>query len=244
MNVDVIAQRDDRGRVPRRTGASQVVRDTFAQQLIQSVDRATSTRWAAAQDRAAALEGSRDERVAAVTAQIRREVALAGAASGGTAAVPGVGLGTASAAFAVELAWTTVRLSDLIMTIAVIHGHHRAGLEERRMWILSILTYREGASGALSRLVAEIADSPARRGARRVSERSLQKINASVARVVVGKYGKRAGIAAVGRAVPFGIGAVLGYGVNSRTVSSVADHAHGFFTDFPIALEAIDVEPR
>jgi len=221
-----------------------VVRESFAQQLIQSVDRATATRWSAAQDRAAALTGSRDERVAAATASIRRDVALAGAASGGTAAVPGVGLATASAAFALELAWTTVRLSDLIMTIAAIHGHDRAGLEERRMWILSILTYRDGAAGMVTRIATELAESPGRRGARRLSERSIQKINSSVARVVVGKYGKRAGVAAIGRAVPFGIGAALGFGINSRAVSTVSEHAHSFFIDFPIALESIDVEPR
>jgi len=228
----------------RRVGAGTVVRESLGQQLIQSVDRATATRWVAAQDRAHAIDGTREDRVRAVTATIRREVALAGAASGGTAAVPGVGLATASAAFAVELAWTTVRLCDLIMTIAVIHGHDRAGLEERRMWILSILTYRDGAAGLLARFAAELAETSGRSGARRLSERSLQRINASVGRVVVRKYGTRAGVAAIGRAVPFGIGAALGYGINSRAVSTVSGHAHGFFTDFPIALEAIDVEPR
>ncbi|WP_148288512.1 hypothetical protein [Ilumatobacter nonamiensis] len=231
-------------RTPRRAGTASVVRATLAQQLIGSVDRATATRWEAAQERADRLEGTRDERVAAVTKSIRREVALAGAASGGTAAVPGVGLGTASAAFAVELAWTTVRLCDLIMTIAVIHGHGRAGLEERRMWILSILTYRDGAAGILAGFVAELAETSGRNGVRRISERTMQRINATVGRVVVGKYGKRAGVAAVGRAVPFGVGAALGYGINSRAVSTVSGHAHSFFSEFPIALEAIDVEPR
>lgn len=234
----------DIGREPRRVGAATVVRESLGQQLIQSVDRATATRWQAAQERADALEGTRDEQVATVTRNIRREVALAGAASGGTAAVPGVGLGTAAAAFAVELAWTTVRLCDLIMTIAVIHGHGRAGLEERRMWILSILTYRDGAAGILAGFVAELAETSGRRGVRRLSERTMQRVNASVARVVVGKYGKRAGVAAVGRAVPFGIGAALGYGVNRRAVSTVGEHAHRFFSEFPIALEAIDVEPH
>lgn len=169
---------------------------------------------------------------------------MAGAASGGTAAVPGVGLMTATTAFAVELGWSTVRLTDLIMTIAVIHGHDRASYEERRMWVLSILAYRDGAAGVLAKLAGEFAEAPGRRGLRRLSERSVQRINASVARVVVRRYGTRAGVAAIGRAVPFGVGAALGYGINSRTVAAVSEHAHGFFTEFPIALEAIDVEPR
>jgi hypothetical protein len=237
-----VRQDPTQSRSPRREGAGAVVRESLGQQLIQSVDRAAATRWSAAQERAGALAGSRDERVQAVTASIRREVGLAGAASGGTAAIPGVGLGTASAAFAVELAWTTVRMCDLIMTIAAIHGHDRAGVEERRMWILSILTYRDGAAGLLTRFAAEFAETQG--GVRRLSERSMQRINASVARVVVGKYGRRAGIAAAGRVVPFGIGAALGYGINSRAVSTMSAHAHSFFVEFPIAMDAIDVEPR
>jgi hypothetical protein len=45
------------------------------------------------------------------------------------------------------------------------------------------------------------------------------------------------------RVAAVGVGAALGYGINSRTVSAVSEHAHGFFTDFPIALDAIDVQP-
>ena len=111
------------------------------------------------------------------------------------------------------------------------------------MWVHSILAYRDGAAGMLAKLVGELAEASGRGSVRRVSERSLQKINASVARVVVRRYGTRAGVAAVGRAVPFGVGAALGYGINSRTVTMVSNHTHEFFTGFPIALSAIDVEP-
>ncbi len=232
------------GRTPRRAGSATVVRTSVGQQLISGVDRAASTRWDATRARAGELQGPRDEQVAVVTARVRRELGLAGAASGGTAAVPGVGLMTATAAFAAELGWSTVRLTDLIMTIAVIHGHDRASFEERRMWVLSILAYRDGAAGVLAKLAAEFAEASGRSSVRRLSERSVQRINASVARVVVRRYGTRAGVAAVGRAVPFGIGAALGYGINSRTVAIVSEHAHAFFTDFPIALTAIDVDPR
>lgn len=231
------------GRTPRRAGAATVVRASVGQQLVEAVDRAASTRWEAARQRAGALEGPRDEQVGVVTARVRRELGLAGAASGGTAAVPGVGLVTATAAFAAELGWSTVRLTDLIMTIAAIHGHDRATLDERRMWVLSILAYRDGAAGVLAKLAGEFADAPGRRSVRRLSERSIQQINASVARVVVRRYGTRAGVAAIGRAVPFGVGAAIGYGINSRTVGVVSGHAHDFFTEFPLALHAIDVEP-
>jgi hypothetical protein len=230
-------------RTPRRAGSANLVRASVGQQLISAVDRAATTRWDAARLRAGELQGPRDEQVAVITARVRRELGLAGAASGGTAAVPGVGLATVTAAFAAELGWSTVRLTDMIMTIAAIHGHDRATFEERRMWVLSILAYRDGAAGMLAKLVGEVAEASSRTSMRRLSERSIQKINASVARVVVRRYGTRAGVAAIGRAVPFGVGAALGYGINTRSVTLVSEHAHHFFTEFPIALTAIDVNP-
>ncbi len=218
------------------------MRESLAQQMIEAVDRAVETRWAAAQERARSVEGDREQRIEAVTTKIRRELGVAGAASGGASAVPGVGFGTAAATFAVELAWTTVRLADLILTIAAIHGHDRAELEERRMWVLSILTYREGAAGAVARLAAEMAESPARRGARQLTRRTIRRINASLGAGMIAKYGSRRAIAALGRVIPFGVGAALGYGVNTRAVTMTAKHAHGFFTEFPIAMAAIDVD--
>jgi hypothetical protein len=226
----------------RPEGSISVVRESFSAQLLDAVDKAVVTRWAAAQDRARELPGDRDERVEAVTARIRRELGVAGAASGGTAAIPGVGFGTASATFVVELSWSTLRLADLILTVAAIHGHDRADVEERRMWVLSILTYREGAAGMVTKLAQEMAQSSTQTGVRRLSPRMMKRINTSMGRAVVAKFGARRGVAALGRAVPFGIGAVLGYGMNSKAVTITAKHAHAFFTEYPIALDAIDTE--
>lgn len=224
-------------------GGSTVVGRPIAEQLVEAIDKAVETRWSAAQDRARNLPGvDRDERVGALTAKIRRELGAAGAASGGTAAIPGVGFGAATATFAVELGWSTMRLADLILTIAAIHGHDRADVDERRMWVLSILTYREGAAGMIAKLAAEMRESPARSGARRLTTKSVRRINAAMGRAVVAKYGARRGVAALGRAVPFGIGAVLGYGMNSRAVAMTAKHAHAFFTEFPITVDAIDTD--
>ncbi|MEP6298743.1 MAG: EcsC family protein, partial [Ilumatobacter sp.] len=224
----------DNGR--RRTvGESTVVGPPVAEQLVDAIDRAVETRWAAAQERARNLPGlDREERVDAVTARIRRELGAAGAASGGTAAIPGVGVGTVAATFAVELGWSTMRLADLILTIAAIHGHDRADVDERRMWVLSILTYRDGAAGMIAKLAAEMGETTTRRGTRRLTNASVRRINATMGRAVIAKYGARRGVAALGRAVPFGVGAVLGYGMNTRAVSITAKHAHGFFTEFPI----------
>ncbi len=234
------------GRTQRgASGASSVVGRPVAEQLVEAIDKAVETRWAAAQERARNLPGlAREQRVDAVTAKVRRELGAAGAASGGTAAIPGVGVGTVAATFAVELGWSTMRLADLILTIAAIHGHDRADVDERRMWVLSILTYRDGAAGMIAKLAAEMGETTTRRGARRLTTTSVKRINATMGRAVIAKYGARRGVAAIGRVVPFGIGAALGYGMNTRAVSMTAKHAHGFFTEFPIALDAIDTQGR
>ncbi|MFT6292127.1 MAG: hypothetical protein ACJAR2_002741 [Ilumatobacter sp.] len=219
-----------------------MVRDSVSTQLLEAIDKAVVTRWDAAQERARNLPGDRDERVEAITAKIRRELGVAGAASGGTAAIPGVGIGTASATFVLELSWSTLRLADLILTVAAIHGHDRADVEERRLWVLSILTYRDGAAQMVAKLAEEMAQSSNQTGVRRLSPRMIKRINTSTGRAVVAKFGARRGVAALGRAVPFGIGAVLGYGMNSKAVTITAKHAHAFFNEYPITLDAIDTE--
>ncbi len=228
-----------------RAGESTVVGRPVADMLVEAIDKAVETRWVAAQERARNLQGlDREQRVEAVTARIRRELGAAGAASGGTAAIPGVGTGTVAATFAAELGWSTMRLADLILTIAAIHGHDRADVDERRMWVLSILTYRDGAAGMIAKLAVDAGETTTRRGARRLTTTSVKRINATMGRAVMAKYGARRGVAALGRAVPFGVGAVLGYGMNTRAVTMTARHAHTFFTEFPITLDAIEADGR
>lgn len=227
----------------RAPGGADVVAPPLTEQLLRAVDNAVETRWAAARERARELPGNdRAERVEALTTKIRRELGAAGAASGGTAAIPGIGVGAVTATFALELGWSTMRLADLVLTIAAIHGHDRADVHERRMWVLSILTYRDGAAGMIAKLAAEAGESTGRSGTRRLTTASVKRINAAMGRAVVGKYGARRGVAALGRAVPFGVGALLGYGMNTRAVTATAKHAHAFFTEFPITLDAIDTD--
>lgn len=229
--------------MPRNEGTRSVVTASMAERLLEAVDQAIEQRWDAARQRAMEIgDGGRNERVEALTASIRRELGLAGAAAGGTAAIPGVGLAAATSVFAVEIGWTTMRLADLILTIAAIHGHDRAAVDERRLWVLSILTYRDNAAGVVSQLADDLAGPGERRGLGRVSTRTLQRINTTIGRSVVSKYGARRGVAAIGRAIPFGFGAVLGYGINARAVTATARHAHSFFNHFPISIDAIEVD--
>ena len=52
------------------------------------------------------------------------------------------------------------------------------------------------------------------------------------------KYGTKRGAVALGRALPFGIGAAIGGGANYAFARAIAGHADRFFRDLPPALQA------
>lgn len=208
--------------------------EMLARRIIESIDEGVEKRWEPARRRAGRIEGADvDERVLLATRSFRREIGAAGAASGGTAALPGVGTAASAATFLVELSWSTVRLTDLILTIAALHGHRSATLEERRLWVLSVMTYGGSASATVSRLAAELGLGLGRPSAGPIPAESLRQLNRTIAANLVTRYGARRGAAAMTRLVPFGVGAVLGYGLNAYTVKSTARHAHDFFAKMP-----------
>lgn len=211
---------------------------TLGQRVLDAVDEGVEKRWEPARLRAEAAVGATpDERVVDVTQSFRRELGLAGAAVGGTAAVPGVGFATSTAAFVAELGWSTVRLSDLILTIAALHGRGDASTDERRLWVLSILTYGDGAASKVARLAGDVGITAGMtvgpQASQRIPAETIRQLNNRLGCMILSRYGTRRGALAIGRLVPFGIGAALGYGLNAYVVKSTARHAHRYFDDLP-----------
>jgi hypothetical protein len=211
--------------------------------LLDAVDRAATTRWDAAVRRAAGLRGhersgaaagaTTEERVAAVTRAFARELAVAGAATGGAAAVPGVGTATAMAATAADLGWFTLRVADLILTIAALHGHQRATVEERRAWILSVLAFGEGSTAGFARMAGEVGQDLGRKAVGRIPPAALRAINRKLGRSVLTRFGARRGAVTLGRVLPFGIGAAVGGSANYMSVSAIGRQADVFFRSLP-----------
>lgn len=125
--------------------------------ILDAVDQAVTARWEPAQRRAAAFDGHEaGVSVREIRRTFRTELGVAGAAAGGAAAVPGsVALGVAVGL--AEIGWSTMRFTDMILTIAVVHGHDRASVEERRAWVLSVLAYGDAAAATFSKIAAETA---------------------------------------------------------------------------------------
>ena len=208
------------------------------ERILEAVDLGVKQRWEPALARAAAATGETiEERVDKLTAAFRQELAVAGGAVGGVAAVPGIGTTASIAASTAEFGWSTVRLADLILSIAAVHGHDSATVEERRLWVLSILAYGNSASTMVTRLAGEAGKGLGKRATAKIPAPALRAINAKIGRTILTKYGTKRGVVALGRAFPFGIGAAIGYGLNAYIVTRTAKSATSFFSKLAIEVE-------
>jgi len=207
--------------------------------VLVAVDKAVEARWEPARRNAAATTGTRAERVDQLQRTFARELATVGAATGGIAALPAAGTGTALATGVAEIGWFTARSADLILAIAAVHGHTEPSVEERRLWILSVLAFGDEAATMVTRLAGEMGKGLGKKATARTSAETLRLINHAIGRTILTKYGKKRGVIALGTALPFGIGAAVGGGANYALTRGVARNADTFFRALPQAL--IDV---
>jgi hypothetical protein len=171
-----------------------------------------------------------------------------GAASGALAAAPVLGTTAAASALLADLGWFAMRATDLIMTVGAAHGYTESTVEERRAWVLSVLAFGEEAADEFSSLLYQI-DSQASVGGERISARlaglaggdaatldALRRINTTLAATVISKYGSRRSLLAVGKLMPFGIGAVVGGSANYALIRVVGTQAGRFFSGYGALL--------
>jgi hypothetical protein len=207
--------------------------ESVGRRVLDAVDLGIETRWEPATTRAKSLKGrDAQDALSEVKRAFRTELGVAGAAAGGVAAVPGA-VAPAIVAGIAEIGWSTVRLTDMILTIAVVHGHDEASVEERRVWVLSVLAFGDGAASTLSTLASEAGRGLGAKATKAIPVSWLQSINRTIGRTIVTKYGTKRGAIALGRTLPFGIGAGLGFGFNALLVEQVARHADKFFRQLP-----------
>lgn len=212
----------------------QPVLDALGNAMVEGVDKAVSKRWQRALDRAAGTHGTKEERLAEVYQAFTKELTGAGAATGAAAATPGLGTAAAASWLTADVAWLALRSTDLIMTIAAIHGHTNATPEQRRAWVLSILAFGDEAAVEFVTLVNKMDMNPAGVQGMRMPLEVIERVNAALGTHVLTKYGTRRGIATVGRLLPFGVGAVIGGGANFTMIRNLSKHADAFFRNAPL----------
>jgi hypothetical protein len=216
----------------------------IANRVLEAVDDVSANRWEAAKKRAADLPGElRPDKMKALTQSFGFELAAAGAAAGAAAAAPVVGTTATLVTAVAELGWFTTRAGDLILTVAALHGRPEPTVDERRAWVLAVLLFGGSARDGFSKAVneASVGLSVVELGPHtRVPVATIQRANSVLTRLVLRRYGTRRGVAALGKALPLGVGAVFGGGANYLSVRALAKHADAFFAKLPYS--AIDVE--
>ena len=137
-----------------------------------------------------------------------------GAAVGGAAAAPGVGTGVALALSAGE-AFSSLELSALFaLSIAEVHGVRIDEVERRRTIVMGIMLGGSG-SATITKVAERTGQHWGRQVVAKVPVQTLRQINKVLGKHFITKYGAKQGIIVLGRAAPFGIGAVIGGGANA-----------------------------
>ena len=190
-----------------------------------------------------------DATPAEVVEQLERRYRAAvvgiGAASGGAAALPGVGTATSVAAGAAEIAAFVSATAMYVLALAELHGVPVSDPEVRRALVLAALV-GEGGTVAIDGAAVEAGSSWAQVLGRRASNESLGGLNGRLGTLLLTRFGARQGALLIGRAVPFGIGAGIGAAGNAALARGVIRAARRSFGAPPkrFAGRVIDVPIR
>ena len=141
----------------------------------------------------------------------RRSVVGIGAASGGTAALPGVGTVVSVATGAAEIAAFVSATAMYVLGLAEIHGLPVSNPEVRRALVLGTML-GDGGAAAITAGGVDVrkhwAQIITRTTARDTDK--IKGINAKLGALMLTRFGARQGALLAGRALPFGIGAGVG----------------------------------
>ena len=221
--------------------------DVVGKAMLKAVDIAVDRRWDDALQIAADADGDTPEaKTSAIISRFKKELTAVGAATGAIAAAPIFGTAIAGSALAADMAWFAMRATDLIMAIGAANGHTEATDEERRAWVLAVLAFGEESAEKFASLMGEVATSEAADGLGQraagvvggdaLTLDALRRINTDLAGQVVAKYGARRSVLAIGKLLPFGVGAVVGGTANYGFVRMVGNQARKFFATSTAAL--------
>lgn len=215
----------------------------LSEQLLTTIDHVSSDRWEAAQRRADSLPGTlRPDKLRALTKRFSRELTAAGVAVGAAAAAPAVGTVPTVVATLAEMSWFTARAGDLVLTIAALHGRPAPTADERRAWVLAVLMYGSSARNEFNAAINQASTGVTADNQTKVPLATIQTVNQLMGKAFMRRYGTRRGMIGAVRAIPIGIGAVLGGVANYVTVRRLARNADQFFARLPYSSIETDSE--
>lgn len=163
-----------------------------------------------------------------------------GAASGGAAAIPGAGTGTAIASGAAEVTAFVSATAMYTLALAQVHDIPTHDPEVRRALVLAVLL-GEGATTAIGATAYE-APHWAQVIGRSGSREKIAGINSRLARLLFTRFGTRQGALLIGRALPLGIGAGIGAAGNAAVARASIAAARRAFGPAPAQFSPRVVE--
>ncbi|MDO5720644.1 MAG: hypothetical protein Q4P05_07905 [Actinomycetaceae bacterium] len=164
-----------------------------------------------------------------VTKQFRRIAAGTSGAAGATAAFPGLGTVAGLGVSSAQLLGFVSQAGYYVLTLAHIHGIPTEDIDKRRLLVLTSLMGEQGAEIASSQF--GFSTLTALKGyASDMQRQTIKRVNSVLAKQAT-KQATRKGLSAtLGRLMPFGIGAALGWVIGRSMAGNVIDgvtHALG-----------------
>lgn len=176
---------------------------------------------------------SREKLAKEFSKKIIRNYTSLGVATALPSVIPGIGTaaqlaiegGTITGDLAIMLRW----MHKLCYGVGIIYGRDMS--LEGNQDFLKILGLWSGVIKAAQPAVRKVAEKVAiAQFNKRVSGKLLSKINQYVGAQILTKYGSKRGIIAIGKLIPFGIGAGVSGGFNNLTMRAFANSAISYYS--------------
>ena len=197
--------------------------------LERALDKAIAIPASRIEERVARMRRDRPgadaaELVELAGARFRRDAGLSSGAVGASAAIPAISTGAAAALTVGQSAAFIASAVTYVLTVAEIQGVHVVDTERRRALVLSALLGKEGSEAVQGQLglssmfwAAQVL--------MQMPLPSVKSINARLIKRVAKRSAAKGGALALGRLLPFGIGAAIGWSGGRALANQVIEGA-------------------
>lgn len=162
-------------------------------------------------------------------------VSTLGLAAGGTAAMPGGGTALSVSLTILEVG-TFLELTTLFaLSVAELHGIEVLDVDRRRALLLTIILGNSG-SRVVEQVAGRIGPHWGRTIVTAIPLQKIRAVNRALGHNFVTKYGRKQGILVLGRAVPAGLGAIIGAAGNAALGYGSVRAARSAFGPLPDSM--------
>ena len=197
--------------------------------LERALDKAIAIPASRIEERVARMRRDRPgadaaELVEMAGARFRRDAGLSSGAVGASAAIPAISTGAAAALTVGQSAAFIASAVTYVLTVAEIQGVHVVDAERRRALVLSALLGKEGSEAVQGQLGLSSMFWAAQL-LMQMPLPSVKSINAHLIKRVAKRSAAKGGALALGRLLPFGIGAAIGWSGGRALANQVIEGA-------------------